>query len=194
MATIQINLLRISPGSDYIEFSVEAPINYRFNTLNIKKYDYLTTTGYPTNSSGFVDASSVYKKTSTKEIIRIATSIFGGSTLFYVEFGVRWIGTGLEPLNSDGTKLSDTTSVGVCSDINNFYKYLATPFLNLECECLNLNNDAKRCFAVLFAHQEAMRLERFEEAEKFYTILKNNFNTCTTSTRYTNTQSCGCNG
>lgn len=36
---IQINLLRISPDSKYLEFSVECPINYKFNKLFIKKYD-----------------------------------------------------------------------------------------------------------------------------------------------------------
>jgi hypothetical protein len=36
---ITINLLRISPDSKYLEFSVECPLNYRFNKLYIKKYD-----------------------------------------------------------------------------------------------------------------------------------------------------------
>lgn len=192
---IQINLLRISSDSKYIEFSVECPNNYLFNILRIKKYDYLDNLGtYPTNSSGWVDASSVYSKLSTKEIIRISTDIFAGSSMFYLEFGVEWIGDTDEPLNSDGTKLSDVTTVGVCSDINTFYKYLATKLIELECKCSNLDNDSKRAFTLLFAHQEAMRLERFIEAEKFYTILKNNFSICTPSNRYLSINNCKCNG
>jgi hypothetical protein len=50
--SIQINLLRISPDSKYLEFSVECPTNYIFNKLFIKKYDYLTTTLYPENNNG----------------------------------------------------------------------------------------------------------------------------------------------
>ena len=34
---IQINLLRVSPDSQYLEFSVECPTNYRFNKLSYKK-------------------------------------------------------------------------------------------------------------------------------------------------------------
>ena len=36
---ISINLLRISPDSKYLEFSVECPTDYLFNKLFIKKYD-----------------------------------------------------------------------------------------------------------------------------------------------------------
>lgn len=188
---IQINLLRISPDSQYLEFSVECPTNYRFNKLFIKKYDYLTTTGYPSNSDGWIDGSSLYKQESTKEVMRINTEIFGGSTMFYVEFGVNWIGVDPEPVLSDGTKLSDKTTIGVCSDVNNIYNYLLQCILNLEGVCKTLDNDTRRAFVILYGHAEAMRLERFEEAEYFYDVLKNNFNTCSKDIRL-NTTNCEC--
>lgn len=195
---IQINLLRISPDSKYLEFSVECPANYRFNTLSIKKFDYLTTTGYPTNSGGFVEAGNLYKKTSTKEVMRIATSIFGGTGMFQVVFKVSWEGVGEEPLYADGTKLSDKETIGVCSDVNNIYEYLLQCLLNLDSKCSSLTNDTRRAFILLFAHQEAMRLERIDEAEnfyekaaEFYNILKNNFTNCTATNRL-NTNNCGC--
>ena len=188
--SIQINLLRISPDSQYIEFSVECPANYRFNKLNIKKYDYSTTTGYPTNASGWVDGSALYKQTSTKEVMRISTSIFKGSTLFYVEFGVNWTGVGDEPL-INGVKLSDTSVVGVCSDINNVYTFLLEYMLELDNNCKRLDTNVKRAYIILHGHTEAMRLERFEEAEYFYDILKNNFSTCGKDIRLTS-NNCGC--
>lgn len=188
---IQINLLRISPDSQYIEFSVECPTNYRFNKLNIKKYDYSTTDVYPTNSLGWVNASNLYVGSSTKEVMRIATSIFGGSTLFYVEFGVQWIAEEDEPLLTDGTKLSDSTTVGICSDINNIYTYLSECLLNIENKCFTLDNDLKRAFILLYGHNESLRLERFEEAEYFYDVLKNNFSNCSTDTRI-NSTNCNC--
>lgn len=188
---IQINLLRISPDSEYLEFSVECPANYRFNTLLIKKYDYLTTTGYPTNSSGFVDASNLYKKTSTKEVMRIATSIFGGTGMFQVVFGVEWTGVGDEPLYADGTKLSDKETIGICSDVNNIYTYLLQCILSLDSKCSSLTNETRRAFILLYGHLEAMRLERIEEAEYFYNILKNNFTSCDAITRLNSTD-CGC--
>ena len=174
---IQINLLRVSPDSKYLEFSVECPTNYRFNKLDIKKFDYLTTEGYPTNYLGFVDGSALYKRESTKEVMRIATSIFGSTGMFQVVFSVDWDEElyGPEPLLSDGTKLSAKEVVGVCSDINNIYNYLLQCLLSLDSRCVELNNDMRRAFIILYGHQEAMRLERIEDAEYFYNILKNNF-------------------
>ena len=189
--SIQINLLRVSPDSEYLEFSVECPTNYRFDKLLIKKYDYLTTTGYPTNIDGFVDASNLYSKTSTKEVMRIATSIFGTSGMFQVVFTVSWEGETSEPLFSDGTKLSDKETIGVCSDVNNIYNYLLQCLLNLDNKCSSLNNDTRRAFIILYSHQEAMRLERLEEAEYFYNILKNDFSNCSSTNRIT-TNNCGC--
>ena len=189
--SIQINLLRISPDSKYLEFSVECPANYRFKVLSIKKFDYATTSGYPTNSSGFVDASNLYKRTSTKEVMRIATSIFGGTGMFQVVFGVEWKGVGDEPLYADGTKLSKKTTTGICSDVNNIYEYLLQCLLNLDTKCSTLTNDTRRAFILLFGHQEAMRLERIDEAAYFYNILKNNFVTCEATNRLNSTD-CGC--
>lgn len=188
---IQINLLRISPDSQYLEFSVECQANYRFNLLSIKKFDYLTTTGYPANSYGFIDASNLYKQTSTKEVMRIETSIFGGTGMFQVVFGVMWTGLGDEPLYADGSKLSDKQVIGICSDINNIYTYLLQCLLSLDEKCATLTNDAKLAFITIFAHQEAMRLERIDEAEYFYNILKNNFSNCEVTNRL-NTTDCGC--
>lgn len=188
---IQINLLRISPDSQYLEFSVECPTNYRFETLSIKKYDYLTTTGYPTNYGGFVQAGNLYKKTSTKEVMRLATSIFGGTGMFQVVFKVNWIGEENEPLYADGTKLSDKETIGVCSDVNNIYEYLLQCLLSLDTKCSTLTNDTRRAFTILFGHQEAMRLERLDEAEYFYNLLKNNFTNCIDTNRL-NTTNCGC--
>lgn len=189
--SIQINLLRISPDSKYLEFSVECPTNYIFNKLFIKKYDYLTTTLYPENNDGWIDGSILYKQESTKEVMRINTEIFGGSTMFYVEFGVDWTSEDPEPILPDGTKLSTNTTVGVCSDVNNIYNYLLQCILSLDGGCEGLDSDTRRAFIILYGHTEAMRLERFEEAEHFYDVLKNNFSNCSNNIRI-NTRNCGC--
>lgn len=49
---IQINLLRVSPDSKYLEFSVECPTNYIFNVLNIYRHGYENINSYPINSEG----------------------------------------------------------------------------------------------------------------------------------------------
>ena len=166
--------------------------------------------------------SSVFQDISTKQVMRIATSIFGGSTMFYVEFGVEFIGqyeylldengeylldesgwyligeegTGIiEPVHPCYGKLSDQITIGVCSDVNNIYQYILTPILQMDSKCPNISEEVKKVFTFLFAHTEAMRLERFSEAENFYTVLKNNFSNCSGTTRTgTRIVNCGCNG
>lgn len=191
---ITINLLRISPDSQYLEFSVEAPENYKFNKLNIKKYDWERTIGYPTCSDGWLDANLLYTRISNKEVMRIATSIFKGSSMFYVEFGVEWVGETEETLNYCGNKLSDTTTIGVCSDINGSYQYLLSSILSLNSNCPTISDELKRYYMILYAHIEALKLEKFMDAEYFYDILKLNGSTCGNPiSNITNTSSCNCN-
>lgn len=187
---IQINLLRISPDSKYIEFSVECPVNYRFNLLHIKKYDWETTQNYPVNMSGWVDASSLYKQTSTKEVMRVSSDIFKDSTMFQVAFGVDWIlEDALEPIYPDGAKLSSKITVGVCSDVNKVYHYMLQCILNLDSRCAGLSDEVKRMFVVLHGHTEAMRLGRYEDAEYLYSLLQNNFSICKGES---NSKDCNC--
>lgn len=93
---IEINLLRISPDSKYLEFSVECPINYLFNKLFIKKYDMKP---IDSNDDLWRDCSNILQRTSTKEVMRISTTALSGlpiepdqfgnsaSTIYYVQFG-----------------------------------------------------------------------------------------------------------
>ena len=112
-----------------------------------------------------------------------------GAIIMFI-FGVSWEGIGEEPLLSNGTKLSDKQTIGICSDVNNIYNYLLQCLLSLDSRCAELDNDIRRAFIILYGHQEAMRLERIDEAEYFYNILKNNFSNCNSSVRTNN--NCGC--
>ena len=185
---IQINLLRISPDSKYLEFSVECPINYKFNKLFIKKYDAI-----PVNSTDDLwrDVSHLLQRTSTKEIMRISTEALSGysiepdsngnmaSTMYYVQFGVEWI----EPNPGAPTLPIPTTPdvIGVASDVNKVYAILKDYILNLNGNCCTSTEDYQfltRNYMFLYAHLEAMRLERFDDAEMFYDILKKEFVNC----------------
>lgn len=203
---ITINLLRVSPDSKYLEFSVECPKDYRFNLLHIKRYDYEEVANYPSsspendgNNDGWLDAKAAYKGASTKEVVRIATSVFKGSSMFYVKFGVRWVGrNGEEPEGTieRETKLSDRTTIAVCSDVTTMYHYLLNHLLSFDddcTKCFDLSREVKNAFIILFGHIEAMRLERFEDAEQFYTTLKNNFSHCIDPNKdRSNLNKCGC--
>lgn len=223
---ITINLLRISPDSQYLEFSVECPINYLFNKLFIKKYDAV-----PVSSTDNLwrDCSNLLQRTSTKEIMRISTTALSGlplepdqfgnsaSTMYYVQFGAaiditqanykgQWVvGTTYNlsdiVLNNGsyytclvagtiGNPVTDTAVwqlsiaqpdvTGVASDVNRVYLILKDKLLNLNVHCIDQDDyqDLIRDYMFLYAHTEAMKLERFSDAEMFYNIIKKSFVSC----------------
>lgn len=169
---IQINLLRVSTDSQYIEFSIECTAGYVFNLLYIARYD-VTNAVYDTTK----DCSSLLQGTTTKEIMRIATSAFGTDvTMFKVTFGI-------VPLDPLGVEYPPET--GICSNVNFVYENLLNSILVLTGCCIDETTyDALlRNHMILYAHQEAMRLERYTEAEYFYGIIWNLFTNCGGSAR-----------
>jgi hypothetical protein len=156
---IQINLLRVSPDSQYIEFSVECPVDYKFNLLYIAKYNPVTKL-YNTTQ----DCSALLSGTDS-EIMRIAASAFGTDvTMYKVTFGVA-------PIAPQTVEIEPV--VGICSNVNFVYANLLNLILSLTDCCLSPTDyDALiRNQSILYAHQEAMRLERYIDAEYFYDII-----------------------
>ena len=49
---IDINLLQVSADGKFIELDLFAPEDYIFDTLMIKKYDYIDDVTYPENQNG----------------------------------------------------------------------------------------------------------------------------------------------
>ena len=169
---IQVNLLRVSPDSKYIEFSVECPTGYNFNLLYIARYNVSTAT-YDTTK----DCSSLLQGTTQSEIMRIAASAFGTDvTMYKVTFGVA-------PINPSDPEIPETT--GICSNVNFVYQNLLNPILGLTNCCVDATtyDTLMRNYMILYAHQEAMRLERYTEAEYFYGIIWNLFDNCGGSQR-----------
>jgi len=184
---IQINLLRISPDSKYLEFSVECPTGYVFNQLSI--WRYILNGEYDT----LIDASALLMSATQKEVIRIDTGALGsvdnGSavTMYKVEFGVTAIDEGSPEIEN---------IIGICSNVNFVYENLLDLILKINKGCISCTEYdlLSRNYMFLYAHIEAMRLERFEEAEKFYDIIYNLFTNCgpTSRSNTTYTKSCGC--
>lgn len=178
---IQINLLRISPDSRYLEFSVECPTDYRFNQLYITRYagNHLYDDTY--------DCSNLLVGTTTKEVMRIAVSNFGTDiTMYKVEFGVTSAVEGAESIDN---------SIGFCSNINNVYTNLLDMILKLNVGCVlpTEYETLVRNYIFLYAHIEAMRLNRQQDAERFYDIIWNLFVNCGPTTRLQRTTSKTCN-
>jgi len=186
---IQIHLLRVSPDSQWLEFMVECPTDYRFNTLYITRYNVLTKQDdVPKDGSALyntnADISPLHIQT-----IRIATSALGTETTMYkVEFKAN-----ITP----GTEETQLTTVGLCSNVNFVYANLLDLVLSFTNCCISQNDydNLDRNHMILYAHQEAMRLERYTEAKFFYDILWNLFTNCGPSTRQSNVinRPCNCN-
>lgn len=163
MAKIEIELLRVSNDSKYIEFKVNCPDNYKFTGLFIRKYSL--------DNTGWMDGSAIISDPpSNIKVIRIETSIFGGTGMFQLRFEADLIeGSG------DNTKI---TADGYASDINNVYTYILSLILDLDCNCSTPSKDLFKMFAFMYGHQEAMRLGRIEEAFRLYNIIIKNLKLC----------------
>lgn len=174
---IQISLFRVSSDSKYIDIIVECPEGYHFNSLFIKRYDG------EGDYEGWKDCTNLLIGESNKEVLRIAIAAFGESTLFYSRFGVIWDGE--EP------QAEIEPRYAICSDINKVYANLLDSVLKLG-SCTSLDDSLYFKYMTLYAHIEAMRLNRFEDAEKFYDIIKTLFAKCFASPRTQLKNSCNC--
>ena len=178
---IQVNLFRVSANQDYLEFILDCPENFRFNKLMLKQYDYTPTSSL---DSGWRDFSSIFdpETDSTRIIARVKiidpSTDFTAATLFYATLGVTWVGEEDEPAQDDGTYLTDIEVAVACSNVTWVYEHNLSLVMQLEDVTVNdpLYKSVTRNYLYTQAHLEAMRLERFDEAERFYTLLKKIYN------------------
>ena len=178
---IAINLLRISPDSQYLDIIAEVPSGYRFDNLQVYRYTGENVYEDP------VDCSAVFIPDTTKQVLRIKTSSFGEDvTMYKVEFGAT-------PLVQPNPTYSETA---YCSNINFVYENLLDLLLNVTNSCLSTKEleTLNRNHTILYAHTEAMRLGRFREAEMFYDVIWNMFTNCGPESRRAGiyNSNCGC--
>lgn len=178
---IQINLFRVSANQEYLEFILDCPEDYRFNRLLLKQYDYIPTSEL---DSGWRDYSNIFDPLtdSSRVIFRIKiideASTFTNASIFYADFGVTYVGDGDEPVSDDGTLLSEQTFTAACSNVSWIYEHNLDLVLNMD--VTNIKDleykTITRNFIYIQSHIEAMKLERFDEAERFYDLLKKIYN------------------
>lgn len=157
---IHIHILRVSNDSAYLEFKVECSAGYTFDTLLITRYNVLTG-----EDDTQINASALLDGTTTMETIRIATSALGSEvTMYKVEFGT-------SPTDPQGVE--EDNVIGICSNVNFVYENLIDLVLNFTNCCISAADyeTLDRNHMILYAHQEAMRLERYEDATYFYDVI-----------------------
>lgn len=205
---ICINLIRVSADSKYLDVNIETTSCYvldkfeitRFNGIEWERtkdaFDYLRLVdkldefGNPIpvldedgNPIIDEDGYGVYEQIPAKEqVLRIDLSQLGGTGMFKIEMKEKSICKGQEdPCNS---------VVAYVSDVSSVYRYLIGKLMNMNCTCYRLDEDLERSFMFLYAHQEAMQLNRISEAVKFYSALAKQFNLCGPAGRFGNNCLC----
>lgn len=157
---IHIHILRVSNDSNYLEIKVECPVGYVFNQLRITRYNVATGEDDTT-----INASALLSGNSTMETMQIATSAIGTDvTMYRVEFGVTATEVGLPAIDN---------LTGICSNVNFVYENLLDLVMNFNDCCISDADYEKmdRSHMILYAHQEAMRLERYDDATYFYDVI-----------------------
>lgn len=162
---ITINILRVSSDGQYLEMNVECPENYVFNRLLITRYNPTTKQDEPT-----LDFSATLTGSTTNEIIRINTSLLGSDiTMYTVELSA-----------TSGDPEGVLSKTGICSNVNFVYAALLDFIVKSSSCCLSCNDYEiiDRNTLILYAHKEAMRLDRYAEATYFYDIIWKLFSKC----------------
>lgn len=179
---IHIHILRVSNDSNFLEFRVECLPGYNFTTLLITRYDVQTKQDDVT-----LDCSHLLDGTTNEEVMQIPVTDLGTEvTMYYVEFGT----TPVNPADPE-----DENVVGICSNVNFVYENLLDLVVNFN-DCCISDADYEtldRNHMILYAHQEAMRLERYEDAIYFYNIIWNLFSHCPVKGRQANVINKPCN-
>lgn len=197
MANITINYARISKDSLFLEFSIECPVGYEFNTFYIKRFTNVTCCPEVVNSIT-IDASNIFQVDpgAVKYVLRIPISEINDATsstetltgvMLQLEFGVT-------PTAGGGMTEVIPNAIALCSDVNHVYQYLLDYILNLQNGCIDdvFYDTLIKDYMFLYAHSEAMRLERFDEAALFYDILAKNFAKCSPTYRTDRLTGCNC--
>jgi hypothetical protein len=207
---ICINLIRVSADSKYLDINIETTGNCHLEKLVVSKLQYdrngynwypefdlsdklntvpkiNPTTGeyeYEKNPDGTYveDESGFYipiQEVAKKQVLRIDLKAFGGSGFFKITMKE----------DCETTEVCDTIEA-YASDVSSVYRYLIGKLMNMNCSCYKLDEDLERAFMFLYAHQEAMQLNRIDEAIKFYIALAKQFNLCGPDGRFGNNCVC----
>lgn len=202
---ICINLIRVSADSKYLDINLEVTGPYTLDRLEITRFNgfewertkdatsflrlvnRLDENGEPvpvydddgniiTDEFGNVVYEQIFSK---EQVLRIPLDQLGGSGMFKVEMSQKLI------CDCDYEESCGPINAYV-SDVSSVYKYLIGKLMNMSCSCYKLDEDLERAFMFLYAHQEAMQLNRISEAVKFYSALVKQFNLCGPSVRFGN--------
>lgn len=180
-----IDIFRISPDGKYLEIDITCDNRYKFEHFYVKEYQ---------NDSN-IDILSLlgdeFNQDDSRILARISLDKLFGNSMYYANIEIELKeGESAEEV-SDSNKQYEVAA----SDISNVYFYLLPGLVQLGHPCdpcdLEIPIEIQRAFLIMWAHIEAMKLERWGEAEMFYALIKNNFQNCLTEFEVKQ-KSCNC--
>lgn len=165
---ITINLCRITPDRQYLEFNVETLSNYKFSHVYVWKYnnDNIWEVSLDT-----IDLESLLDKVNNKEIKQISfnSNNLSEASMYYITFVVEWDGTGEENTNTV------LTANAVVADLNQHYYSKVKLISILDKESTALDK-LLNIYIYESCLKSAINLERWEDANYYYGLLESMMN------------------
>ena len=186
-----IDIFRISPDGKYLEIDMTCHSNYTYESFDIYEYTYNSSSGgFKKDFFTELNTDSVTGEITDRQLLRFAVdTALNGKSMYYAVITIKYKGIITDPITGmtrvpTAMEMNDSSEshTVATSDISNVYFYLLPGLVHLTHPCdpcdFEIPIEIQRAFLIMWAHIEAMRLERFQEAEMFYTMIKNNFQNC----------------
>lgn len=195
MKSINISLFRVSADSKYLDIMFELPGMYKLTNMTVRIYqytgcdkDYQISEFEPNienlDQSDFTIRLSLNENQPDGLEIKPFTPI-----ICQLELNAKVIKEYEDSLDCDD--LTEIQAFALASDVNFVFDDLMNDVLTMG-DCGEPSSDLMRNYMILFAHQEAMRLSKIEEAKKYYKILAKKFNSCCNNNKSYSNSSIGC--
>lgn len=191
-----IDICRISADGKYLEIDMHCNEYYTYKHFTIYNYKY-TDSAEGINGIDWLQTNE-FGDFTNRQLLRINTDKLSGPSMYYLTIEVE-LKQGLQELVEDYEEIAESNTIitVAVSDVTNAYFYLLPGLVQLTKPCdpcdVEIPTEIQRAFLVLWAHIEAMRLERWKEAELFYDLIKNNFQHCLGNFEVKQ-KSCNCHG
>lgn len=188
---IEIELLRVSANGQNIEFIINCPYDYKFTTFEIEVVSKKET--FSIAETLFYDDQNNYitegNDPQTRFLGTVPISSLGVNTPEIYKIHIEADHNASIHTNTETPSESSLYPCGVpetithtsyISDVSNVYECLAKDIDKLGSKCIDndILDKVIRNYLILYAHQEAMNLDYIDEAEHWFNLTKNCFNSC----------------
>ena len=185
---IEIEELRVSSNGEHIEFIINCPSDYKFSKFTVQVYG--DTEVYSIAESLFYDEQGEYiTDTNNRFMGQVPVYLFGVSGPSMYEILIEAYHIDDEEHSEDELVFEESqyqkfppviSTVAVISDVSNVYACLMDDILSLDVKCVDktIQDRVIRNYLILYAHEQALRLNLVDEAYRWFKILKNCFSPC----------------